>query len=99
MLYRFPLAICLLSISLASQPSTRFELVSIRVVPPNAPPLIRDIGFTSVRPGGQYIDPRTPVTWLIQFAYHIPADFQLTGVPDWAKNQTFSISAKPAADF
>jgi uncharacterized protein (TIGR03435 family) len=86
------------AIAANAQPTPHFDVVSIRVVPPNAPPLLREIGETAVKPGGQYIDQRVPVSSLILFAYHIPAYFQLTGIPEWANRQSYSISAKPAPD-
>src|SRR5579884_2298740 len=76
-----------------------FEVVSIREVPRNAPPLMREQNFTPVRPGGQFVDSRTNLLWMLQFAYHIPSFIQLTGLPDWAKEQSFSVIAKPSEDF
>jgi uncharacterized protein (TIGR03435 family) len=95
---RSALAFCLVNALLRAQPAPHFEVVSIRLVPPNQPPILRDAGATSVHPGGQYIDQRTSISSLILFAYHIPAYFQLTGVPDWAKQQAYSIFAKPAPE-
>jgi uncharacterized protein (TIGR03435 family) len=92
-------AILCVSSVVAAQPAPHFDVISIRRVPSNAPPFMREIGDASVRPGGQYIDPRTPPAWLIQFAYDIPTDFQLLNLPDWAKHQEYSISAKPGPDF
>ena len=37
------------------QSAPTFEVVSIRVVPPNTPPTLRSQDFTPVLPGGQYI--------------------------------------------
>jgi len=90
--------ICVTS-ALWGQPTPQFEVVSIRAVAPNAPLIMREVGYPSVHPGGQYIDPRTTLSSLIVFAYHIPAYFQLTGLPDWATRQSYSTSAKPARDF
>jgi uncharacterized protein (TIGR03435 family) len=92
------LALCAV-IGASAQSAPRFDVVSIHLVPANAPPIMREIGESSVRPGGQYIEPRVPVAWLIQGVYGIPAEFQLTGLPDWARQQAYSISAKPAPDF
>jgi uncharacterized protein (TIGR03435 family) len=99
MLYRSVLTLFLLPTLLAAQPEPHFDVVSIRIVPPNTPNTMREIGFSSVHPGGQYIDPRDSISSLVVFAYHLPAYFQLTGVPEWAKNQSYAISAKPASDF
>ncbi|HLH19208.1 MAG TPA: TIGR03435 family protein [Bryobacteraceae bacterium] len=85
----------------AQQPAApRFEVVSIRPVPANAPPVMRDIDFTPVRPGGQFIDSSTNLLWLISFAYQVqdPA-VCLVGLPKWAESQSFSVSAKPAEGF
>ncbi len=76
-----------------------FEVVSIREVPRNAPPVMRDQAFTPFRPGGQFVDPRANLAWMIVFAFHIPSFIQLTGLPDWAKEQSFSVIAKPSEDF
>ena len=95
----------LLAATLAAQQPTapaepRFEVVSIRPVPQNAPPLIRDQDFTPVLPGGKYIDSRTPLLFMITFAYNVEnPSTQLVGLPKWAQNQAFSVSAKPAQGF
>ncbi len=78
----------------------RFEVVSIRPVPPNAPMMNREQDFTAVLPGGQYIDSRTPVSWMISFAYNVKnPSAQLLGLPKWAQEQPFSVSAKPSQGF
>jgi uncharacterized protein (TIGR03435 family) len=99
MLCRRALGFCFLAIVLAAQPTPHFDVASIRLVPPDAPTLLRDPNETAVKPGGRFIDPRTPLSSLIVFAYRIPAYFQLTGLPDWATRQSYSISAEPASDF
>jgi len=97
--YRVLIAACVLTGAADAQPTPRFDVVSIHPVPPNAPMIVREIGYTSVHPGGQYIDPSVSLSSLIAFAYRIPAYFQLTGLPDWAKRQEYSVSAKPSPDF
>jgi uncharacterized protein (TIGR03435 family) len=78
----------------------RFEVVSIRSVPVNAPPVMRDQDFTPILPGGQYVDSRTSLSWMIGFAYDMKfLDLQLAGLPNWAKTQIFSVSARPSPDF
>jgi uncharacterized protein (TIGR03435 family) len=82
-----------------AQDAPKFEVVAIREIPPNAPPTMRDQNSTPVKPGGQFIDPRMGVSSLIYFAYDLRYDFQLSGLPDWAKNRSWSVSAKPAEGF
>lgn len=84
---------------LAAQSAPKFDVVSIRPVPPNAPQILRSQDATSILPGGQYVDPAIPVAWMILFAYDIPAEFQLTGLPGWAKSRAYSVAAKPGPDF
>ena len=102
---RIGFAALFLAAALAAQQPTapaepRFEVVSIRPVPPNPPLLIRDQDFTPVLPGGQYIDSRTVLLFMITFAYNVKnPSMQLVGLPDWAKARAFSVSAKPAQGF
>lgn len=83
----------LLAAALGAQQPTppaapRFEVVSIRPVPPNAPLLTRDQDFTPVLPGGQYIDSRTVLLFMVTFAYDVKnPSTQLVGLPKWAQNQ------------
>jgi uncharacterized protein (TIGR03435 family) len=82
----------------SSQPPT-FDIVSIRVVPPNANTIIRDSNFTPILPGGQYRD-RTTLASMIAFAYNVQMpSTQLTGLPGWAQAQAFDVAAKPADGF
>ena len=91
-----------LATALTAQQTTApaFDVVSIRVVPPNTPPTSRDQYFSPILPGGQYIDSRTNLMVLICFAYNCknPAK-QMLGLPNWAKNQSYAIAAKPADGF
>jgi uncharacterized protein (TIGR03435 family) len=81
-------------------PAPVFDAVSIHPVPPNAPPLMRDRSFTPILPGGEFIDPRIGLSFLIAFAYEFRnPDMQLEGLPGWAKSESWSISAKPAPGF
>ena len=48
-------------------------------------------------PGGNFRTVNTPPSALITFAYVIQA-YQLIGVPDWAKNERFDITAKLGSD-
>jgi uncharacterized protein (TIGR03435 family) len=53
-----------------------------------------------VLPGGQYIDPRTPVSVLIEFAYDIRiTSGKLIGLPNWGDHETYAIAAKPDLGF
>jgi uncharacterized protein (TIGR03435 family) len=76
-----------------------FEVVSIREVPRDAPPLMREVGYTSFLPGGQFIDPRITVSSMIIFAFSIPNFTQLTGLQGWTRDQEFSVAAKPPEGF
>src|SRR5687767_688256 len=88
----------LLAVSLSAQP--RFEIVSIRPVPPNTPPTLRAADFNPVLPGGQYIDSRASLFLLVAFAYDVKnPSKQLVGLPGWAMDASYAIGAKPAQDF
>ena len=92
---------------IAQQPAAqsaepRFEVVSIRAVPPNAPPVMRDFDFTPVLPGGQYVDSRAWLPVMIAFAYdmkNVNLGEQVVGLPKWAENQVYMVAAKPANGF
>ena len=93
-------AFCLAAGVAAQEPGPRFEVVSIRGVPRDAPPIMREIDFSPVRPGGQYIDSRTSLVSMISFGYNIRfPDIQLSGLPNWAKSQAYAVAAKPAEGF
>jgi uncharacterized protein (TIGR03435 family) len=88
----------LFAVSLSAQP--RFDIVSIRPVPPNTPPTLRSSDFNPVLPGGQYIDSRANLFFLIAFAYDVKnPSKQLVGLPAWAMDASYAIGAKPAQDF
>jgi uncharacterized protein (TIGR03435 family) len=97
-------ALCAASVLAAQQApapdAPKFEVVSIRVVPPNAPQRVLEPGFTPVLPGGQYVDSRTTLFLMIAIAYNIKTpSLQLSGLPKWAQDRSFAVAAKPAADF
>jgi uncharacterized protein (TIGR03435 family) len=100
---RIAILILILTAALtAQQPAApAFDVVSIRVIPPNAPPgASRDQYFSPILPGGEYIDSRTNLMVLICFAYNCKnPDKQMLGLPNWAKNQSYAIAAKPADGF
>ena len=88
-----------LPLLLSAQPP-KFDIVSIRPIPPDAPPMMRDIDFTPILPGGQFIDPRINVTSLISFAYDVKdPSIRLIGLPAWTRNRSWAVSAKPAEGF
>lgn len=93
-------AVFLAPAGLGQAQAPRFDVVSIREVPPNAPVVMRDIHFTPVQPGGQYVDSRTSLQFMIDFAYNVknPA-FALEGLPKWAQETSFAVAAKPAEGF
>ncbi len=94
-------ALLLAEIAVGQQPTEpSFEVVSIRAVPQNAAPTMRSQDFTPILPGGQYVDSRTVLLFMIAFAYDVKnASYQLVGLPNWAKNTSYSVSAKPGEDF
>ena len=89
--------------TLGAQPVTpTFDVVSIRAVPPDAPTVIRDFDFTPILPGGQFVDSRTDLLSMIAWAYNmknVNLSVQLVGLPNWAKDQSYAVAAKPAEDF
>ncbi len=93
-------ALFLAAVAIGQPSEPGFEVVSIRAVPQNAARIMRSQDFTPILPGGQYIDSRTMLLFMIAFAYEIkhPSQ-QLVGLPNWAKNQSYSVSAKPGEDF
>ncbi len=78
----------------------QFEVVSIRPVPRDAPSTVREMDFTPVRPGGQYIDTRTGLLFMIGFAYDVKSAWMhLEGLPKWAQEESYAVAAKPAEGF
>ena len=74
-----------------------FDVISIHVVPPNSPTFMVPPGFSSVRPGGGFADPGANLLGMIAFAYDIRAvSFSLLGLPRWAQETAFDITAKSA---
>ena len=76
-----------------------FDVVSIRTVPPNAPSILRSQDFTAILPGGQYVDSRAALLFMIAFAYDVKNGMHIEGLPNWAKSQDFAVAAKAAQDF
>lgn len=95
----FCLAAAAAAQQLVTSDGPKFEVVSIREVPRNAPPLLRDPDASSVLPGGQYTDPRVTLGSMIVFAYGIRSYLQLQGLPAWAQDGSFAVTARPPADF
>jgi len=94
-------SLLLIAVGVAGQePTPKFDVASIRPVPANAPPIMREISFTPVLPGGRFDDPRTVLFFMIAFAYNVknPAT-QLIGLPKWAESQAYAVMAKPAEGF
>jgi uncharacterized protein (TIGR03435 family) len=87
--------VALLAAALAAQPPT-----AAPAVPPNAPSIPREISFTPILPGGQFIDSRATLWDVIAIAYHVNfAATHILGLPNWAKNQSYSVAAKPPEGF
>ena len=83
----------------APQPARKFELISIRQVPANAPPVMREQGFNAFQPGGRYIEPGTNLFFLIAEAYRVSyPDNRLLGLPDW-KDARYAIMARAGDDY
>jgi uncharacterized protein (TIGR03435 family) len=82
----------------AAQP--KFDVVSIHVRDPKAGMVVTDPNIPAVRPGGVYITQSTPLIFLISFAYNIkdPA-LTLSGLPKWAEQTGFLISANAGPNF
>jgi uncharacterized protein (TIGR03435 family) len=96
------IAFLLLSAAAAQQPASapRFEVVSIKTVPPNTPPTMREMSFTPVLPGGQYSDVRATLFSMVAFAYNVQdPSTQLFGLPKWAESESYAVMAKPAEGF
>jgi len=95
------LALALPAQQTAAPAAPNFDVVSIRPMPPNAPPVRRERDFTPILPGGQYVDSRTNLLRMIAMAYDMNAnvspDRQVLGL--WAKNQSYAVAAKPADGF
>ena len=92
-------ALCCGVVSAAQQAAPKFEVVSIRALPPDAGTFLVPQGWTAVQPGGRYITPSTTLVGLILFAYDIRhADTRLLGLPDW-KAKRYAVSASAGDDF
>lgn len=77
----------------------KFEVVSIRPVPPNAGPAVIAADFTPFLPGGQFVDSRTQLHWMIRFAYDVKNYWEIVGLPKWAEDQSYAVAAKAGTDF
>ena len=83
-----------------NEPEFEFEVVSIRPVPPNAPVILRSADFTPILPGGRFSDARTNLFALITIAYDVNNPSRhLLGLPKWAREKAFAVSAQPADGF
>ncbi len=83
-------------------PGAQFEVVSIRPIPPNAPPILREQTFTPILPGGQFIDSRVSLGVMIGFAYDVEdPSIRLLGLDRLPSsvNRSYAVSAKPAPGF
>jgi uncharacterized protein (TIGR03435 family) len=77
----------------AAQTSTpSFEVASIKR---SARPL--GGGSIGVQPGGRFSAINMPLTRLIEVAYGV-REPQVIDAPDWVKNETFDVNAKPAGE-
>jgi uncharacterized protein (TIGR03435 family) len=81
----------------ASEP--RFEVVSLRTLPRDGPTIMRDIDFTPILPGGRYVNSYDALTFMIGFAYNVKNYSKLVGLPNWAREQSYSVAAQPSDSF
>lgn len=80
-----------------SQEPLRFDAVSVR---PDPPPAHFSLDFDPVKPGGKYLHPSTALLHLIGFAHNVRnASLNLTGLPGWAKDRNYAISATAGSDY
>ena len=87
------------AVGTAQKPATRFEVVSIRALPPSTPPVVLRSDWTPVQPGGRFNTPSTTLTALILFAYEVRHwDVRLLGLPSW-HTKRFAVSAAAGEDF
>ena len=77
----------------------RFDSVAIHVVPADAPVVSRPVGASSIFPGGRFMDSRIPLTVMIGFAYDVHNGTDIVGLPNWAENTAYSISAKAGDNY
>ncbi len=77
----------------------RFDTVAIRVVPPDAPNPPRSVDFSPIYPGGRFMDSHIPLLFMIGFAYDVHTGEDVLGLPKWAENTAYSISAKAGDDY
>jgi len=77
----------------------RFDTVAIHVVSPNAPVPTRPVSFSAILPGGRFIDSYIPLTSIIAIAYGVRNGLAVVGLPKWAENTDYSITAKAGEDF
>jgi uncharacterized protein (TIGR03435 family) len=77
----------------------RFDTVAIHAVPPDAPNLSRPVGFSPIYPNGRFSDPRIPLSTMIGLAYDVHNGADVVGLPKWAENTSYSITAKAGEDF
>ncbi len=80
--------------------SERFELVSIHPVPTDAPPVFRTPDFNPVLLRGRYVDSRATLLFMIALAYDVKnPSSQLLGLPKWAQERAFAVSAQATSDY
>jgi uncharacterized protein (TIGR03435 family) len=78
----------------------KFEVVSIRPAVTNGAPAMREMNFTPVLPGGQYVDSHAYLLGMISFAYGVTnPSITLVGLPDWTTRRLYAVAAKPPAGF
>jgi uncharacterized protein (TIGR03435 family) len=81
------------SSSLESSPSLSFEVASIKPSKPDT----RNVSL-GMSPG-KFSTTNTSLKMIIQFAYNLKSDDELTGYPSWVNTEKFDIEAKEEAAF
>lgn len=74
-----------------------FDVASVKVADPDAPPVASGMrmGFMPL-PGGRFVARNVTVAMMISVAYQLKGPDQFSGAPNWAKSRRFDIEAKAA---
>lgn len=81
------------AVSVTAQTGTKpkFEVISVKATPPNAPDGIAIMN----RPGGRFVATNVTMAMLLGFAYRL-RDFQIVGLQGWLTADRWDIEAKAA---
>jgi uncharacterized protein (TIGR03435 family) len=84
-----------------AQAPPEFEAVSIHMVDPHtADDLVHGIGLCSMSsfPTNLFTIKNAPLAFLIQFAYHVDSQDDISAMPGWMESQEYDVSAKVEGD-